>query len=212
MLEKENGKREGEEKNITTVNYGVEASYFFNKHVNLSIGINSLSYGEDVDYSELVSSKVTSVITSYNQVITWDTLIGFDTTYVPVYTHQTENDTLRKSTSKNRYTYIHLPFMFGYKMNFNKLAVNIKAGGSYGRLIKSNGSYINSTLNRFEPTDLEKDILNIVVSTAISYKIKKLNYFLEPRYQFNVSDVFIAPEVKQSYKSFGVNFGIALEF
>jgi hypothetical protein len=205
-------KRKAEEKKITTISYGVEAAYFFNKNINLSIGINSITYGEEIDYSEIIRSKTDSMITSYNEVVTWDSLIGFDTIYIPIYTIQTQNDTTNSLTTKNRYTYVHLPFMLGYKMNFNKLGINIKAGGSYGRLIKSSGSYINNTITEVESIDLKKDILNVVLSTAFSYRIKKMNYFIEPRYQFNMSDVFIDPEVEQNYKSFGVNLGITFVF
>ncbi len=205
-------KRKAEEKNITTMSYGVEVNYFLNKNINLSIGINSITYGEEIDYSEIIRSKTDSMITSYNTVVTFDSLTGIDTTFVPVYTTQTQNDTTSGITNKNRYTYIQLPFMLGYKMNFNKLAINIKAGGSYGRLTKSSGSYINNKLVELEAIDLKKDILNVVISTALSYRIKKMNYFIEPRYQFNVSDVFIDPEVEQNYKSFGVNLGITFVF
>jgi hypothetical protein len=205
-------KRKAEEKKITTISYGVEVSYFLNKNINLSIGINSITYGEDIDYSEIIRSKTDSMITSYNEVVTFDSLSGLDTTYVPIYTTQTQNDTTNSFTNKNRYTYVLLPFMLGYKMNFNKLGINIKAGGSYGRLIKSSGSYINNTITEVESIDLKKDILNVVLSTAFSYRIKKMNYFIEPRYQFNVSDVFIDPEVEQNYKSFGVNLGITFVF
>tara|TARA_B100000809_G_scaffold135519_1_gene133100 strand:- start:1647 stop:3668 length:2022 start_codon:yes stop_codon:yes gene_type:complete len=205
-------KRKAEEKNITTMSYGVEVNYFLNKNINLSIGINSITYGEEIDYSEIIRSKTDSMITSYNTVVTFDSLTGIDTTFVPVYTTQTQNDTTSGITNKNRYTYIQLPFMLGYKMNFNKLAINIKAGGSYGRLTKSSGSYINNKLVELEAIDLKKDILNVVISSALSYRIKKMNYFIEPRYQFNVSDVFIDPEVEQNYKSFGVNLGITFVF
>ncbi|NQX96482.1 MAG: hypothetical protein HRT73_01200 [Flavobacteriales bacterium] len=205
-------KRKGEEANIATVNYGLELSYYLNKSINLSIGLNSLIYGEDINYSEIVDTKNVSVITSYNEVITFDSITGLDTTLVPVFSNQTVTDTTASFTDKNRYTYIHIPFMFGYKMSFNKFSLNSKIGGSYGRLIKSGGSYINTSLNAVEAVDLEKNIFNVILSTTVGYKIKKINYFIEPKYLFNISDVFINSEVKQSYKAFSISFGLSLKF
>ncbi|MBL4669811.1 MAG: hypothetical protein JKY30_11185 [Flavobacteriales bacterium] len=97
-------------------------------------------------------------------------------------------------------------------MSFNKFSLNSKIGGSYGRLIKSGGSYINTSLNAVEAVDLEKNIFNVILSTAVGYKIKKINYFIEPKYLFNISDVFINSEVKQSYKAFSISFGLSLKF
>ena len=116
-------KRDAEEKNITTINYGIEASYFFTKNINLSTGLNYLTYGENINYSEVINSTNNSIITSYNQTITFDSILGFDTTYTPVYTNQIVNETIIDSQkNKNRYSYLHIPFMIGYKVQLNKIS------------------------------------------------------------------------------------------
>ncbi|PCI98854.1 MAG: hypothetical protein COB15_05320 [Flavobacteriales bacterium] len=206
-------KRDAEEKNITTINYGIEASYFFTKNINLSTGLNYLTYGENINYSEVINSTNNSIITSYNQTITFDSILGFDTTYTPVYTNQIVNETIIDSqTNKNRYSYLHIPFMIGYKVQLNKIGINVKVGGSLAFLIRKNGEHLNTEMTGIETADMKNMIYNIVTSSKFSYPIKKIDLFIEPRYQFKASNFLNNSLVNQKYSSLGVNIGASIKF
>ncbi len=206
-------KRDAEEKNITTINYGIEASYFFTKNINLSTGLNYLTYGENINYSEVINSTNNSIITSYNQTITFDSILGFDTTYTPVYTNQIVNETIIDSqTNKNRYSYLHIPFMIGYKVQLNKIGINVKVGGSLAFLIQKNGEHLNTEMTGIETADMKNMIYNIVTSSKFSYPIKKIDLFIEPRYQFKASNFLNNSLVNQKYSSLGVNIGASIKF
>jgi len=214
-------RKEGEE-SILSLNYGVDVGYFFNVNMNISSGINKLTYGEDAKYSiEKIRSNTISVISSYDTInslsyidslgVIVDTIIT--TTTSANYTDQTTSDTISNEFSiKNRYTYIQVPLMLGYKKQFNKIGVNVKAGIVYGRLIKSSGIYLTSNGNEIVPIDLKKNIFNVAFSTAVSYRVKKFSLFVEPKYQFNIRNVFPNAVTNQKYKAAGINFGIGLEF
>jgi hypothetical protein len=205
-------KRKNEEKEITSVNYGVAASYFLSKNFNLSTGLNLLSYGENVEYSKIIKSTNDSSIISYTQVISQDTGIS-DTTYIPVYATQLINDTLLESQKRrNRYTYLHLPMMAGYQFNFNKLSVNIRVGGSIAFLIQEDGKNINTEMTGVESLERKKTFFNLIVSSSFSYPIKKIDVFLAPIYQFKSSNFLTDSNVKQRYSSVGINWGVSIKF
>ena len=46
-------KRNDEEANIVSLSYGLRMNYNFNEKINFSLGANSLTYGEDVNYSTI---------------------------------------------------------------------------------------------------------------------------------------------------------------
>lgn len=227
--------REAGESDISTLNYGMEVGYFFNKNINLSTGVNSLTYGEDVLYlteeqvvrENSITNFVFDTISVFSHL---DTIIILDSIGTPIgtaidsnYIDQTVTDTVITTSSdttkksknedyKNRYTYIQIPIMIGYKFRFNNFGINVKGGIVYGRLIKASGRYINADGTAVVPIKLKQNIFNIAVSTSFSYSIKKFNVFIEPKYQFNITNVFPNTATNQKYKALGVNFGIGLEF
>ena len=207
--------REDIEKNITVLNYGVELGYFFNKNINVAAGVNALTYGEDIKHTiEETKIEIISVISSYDTVINYDSLlVPIDTVITPNFTDETTSETTSEdASSKNRYTYLQVPFMLGYKKRFNKFGVNVKAGIVYGRLIKSSGGYINENNTAFEPTELKQHVFSFAASTVLSYSVKKFNLLIEPKYQSNLSNVFPKSETTQKYSAFGISFGIGIDF
>ena len=207
--------RKAEETFILTPSFGARVNYNVNKNINLSLGLNTLNLGENVNYS--TRYNISSIDTTYNysyidSVINnngvWDTvtvqfsvdsILGYDTTAF-------------NYSGKNRHAYIQIPFMFGYKFNFNKLAVNVRLGGSYGILINSQNKYVSMDLNSIQLATMRKSIINLAASTTISYQLKKCNVFIEPNYRLNISNSFNNSAVIQKYTAFGVNIGLSFDF
>jgi len=205
--------RRNEETSILSMSFGARINYSFNERVNLSLGVNSVTYGEEVNYTSLYHTSHTD--TSYTNVILtpfqdslgqWDTLVTteiIDTTYF---------DTTGVSYSgSNRHSYIQIPIMLGYKFTFDKLSVNVRLGGSYGILLKSKGNYANVDLY-VDPADMKKSVINLVASTVVSYKLKGFNIFIEPKYRFNTGSIINDSFVKQKYNALGCNFGLSFDF
>ncbi|MDG2226970.1 MAG: hypothetical protein P8L20_04480 [Flavobacteriales bacterium] len=219
-------KRNNEETNIVSMSYGLRLNYNLSEKINISLGANSLTYGEDVNYSTIYNtetnmSTVSKDSTYLDYVYTavqdsnggWDTIlttIVVDTTFMVDTTIINVNAT--DYAGKNRFTYLQIPIMFGYKFTFNKLSVNIRLGGSYGVLLKNSGSYVDNNVSNIELPNLRKTMINMVASTTIAYQLKKMNVFVEPKFRLNSGSIITHPEIKQHYTSIGCNFGLSFDF
>ena len=219
-------KRNNEETNIVSMSYGLRLNYNFSEKINISIGANSLIYGEDVNYSTIYDtetslSSVSKDSTYLDYVYTavqdsnggWDTIlttIVVDTTFMADTAIIEVNAT--DYAGKNRFTYLQIPVMIGYKFTFNKLSVNIRLGGSYGVLLKNSGSYVDNNVSNIELPNLRKTMINMVASTTIAYQLKKMNVFVEPKFRLNSGSIIIHPEFQQHYTSIGCNFGLSFDF
>ncbi len=220
-------KRNDEEANIVSISYGLRMNYNFNEKINFSLGVNSLTYGEDINYSTIYdtqtsistvakdSSYLDYVYTPFQDTINgyWDTLITsitIDTTFMVDTTIIDINST--DYAGKNRFTYLQIPIMFGYKFTFNKLSVNVRLGGSYGFLLKNSGSYVDYSVSNIELPNLRKTMINLVASTTIGYQLKRMNVFIGPRFRLNSGSIITHPEIKQRYTSIGCNFGLSFDF
>jgi hypothetical protein len=220
-------KRNDEEANIVSMSYGLRMNYNFNEKINFSLGANSLTYGEDVNYSTIYStsesigsvSKDSSYL-EYTYTAVPDTINGgydttvtiamIDTTFMVDTTIININAT--DYAGKNRFTYLQIPIMVGYKFTFNKLSVNVRLGGSYGVLLKNSGSYVDNNVSNIELPNLRKTMINLVASATIGYQLKKMNVFIEPKFRLNSGSIITHPEIKQHYTSIGCNFGLSFDF
>ena len=220
-------KRNDEETNIVSMSYGLRMNYSFNEKINISLGANSLTYGEDVNYSTIYSTSESigsvSKDSSYLEYIYTavpDTINGgYDTTITTIIVDTTFmvdttiiNVNATDYAGKNRFTYLQIPIMFGYKFTFNKLSVNVRLGGSYGILLKNTGSYVDNNVSNIELPNLRKTMINMVASTTIGYQLKKMNVFIEPKFRLNSGSIITHPEIKQRYTSIGCNFGLSFDF
>ena len=219
-------KRNEEEANIVSMSYGLRMNYNFSENINVSLGANSLTYGEDVNYSTIydTESSISAVSkdSTYLDIIstvvqdsnggyytTIDSII-VDTTFMVDTTIINVNAT--DYAGKNRFTYLQIPIMIGYKFSFDKLSVNLRLGGSYGILIKNSGNYVDYNLSNIESLNLRKTMINIVASATIGYQLKKMNVFIEPKFRMNSGSIITHPEIKQHYTSIGCNFGLSFDF
>ena len=219
-------KRNNEETNMVSMSYGLRFNYNFSEKMNVSIGANSLTYGEDVNYSTIYDtetslSSVSKDSTYLDYVYTavqnpnggWDTIL---TTIVVDTTFMVDTTIINVSATdyagKNRFTYLQIPVMIGYKFTFNKLSVNIRLGGSYGILLKNSGSYVDNNVSSIELPNLRKTMINMVASTTIAYQLKKMNVFIEPKFRLNSRSIIVNPEIQQYYTSIGCNFGFSFDF
>jgi len=219
-------KRNDEEANIVSMSYGLRMNYNFSQKINVSLGANSLTYGEDVNYSTIYSTSESmssvSKDSSYLEYIytaVQDSNGGYDTLVTTIMIDTTFmvdtsiiNVNATDYAGKNRFTYLQIPIMIGYKFTFNKLSVNVRLGGSYGILIKNSGSYVDNSISNIELPNLRKTMINMVASTTIAYQLKKMNVFIEPKFRLNSGSIITHPEFQQRYTSIGCNFGLSFDF
>jgi len=219
-------KRNNEEANIVSMSYGLRMNYNFSQKINVSLGANSLTYGEDVNYSTIYSTSESmssvSKDSSYLEYIytaVQDSNGGYDTLVTTIMIDTTFmvdtsiiNVNATDYAGKNRFTYLQIPIMIGYKFTFNKLSVNVRLGGSYGILIKNSGSYVDNSISNIELPNLRKTMINMVASTTIAYQLKKMNVFIEPKFRLNSGSIITHPEFQQRYTSIGCNFGLSFDF
>ena len=133
-------------------------------------------------------------------------VLGFDTTYVPVY-----ND-INEGT--NEWHYLEIPLLAGYKFNRGRFSFDIGTGFSYGFLLYASGNVPGleqeNTFVELENTDLNQHMFNYLVQVGVSYHLTpawSLN--LAPWYKHNLNSVFDNNyPVDQRVNAIGINFGL----
>lgn len=133
-------------------------------------------------------------------------VLGFDTTYVPVY-----ND-INQGT--NEWHYLEIPLLAGYKFNRGRFSFDIGTGFSYGFLLYASGNVPDlkqeNTFVELENTESNQHLFNYLVQVGVSYHLTpawSLN--LAPWYKHNLNSVFDNNyPVDQRFNAIGINFGL----
>ncbi len=186
--------------------------------MNLTSGLSYFTFGENTDYS----------ITNYQQhdsttLITTDSIISvnFDTINNVVYFNYYQYDSIVhkidstniKSSSKNRFSYITIPFLLGYNLNYKKLNINLRAGIGYSYLVSKKGQYINYLMTDVENALPKKNIFNYIISPIINYPIhKNISVVVNPQLIINSKSILTKTNVTQRYKNYGILLGISYHF
>jgi len=167
-------------------------------------------------------------MTNYQQYdsiirITTDSLISinFDTINHTVYFNYYQYDsivhnldsTTTKSAQRNRFSYLTIPLLLGYNLNYKKLNINLRAGIGYSYLITESGQYINYQLTDFEKSLPKKNIVNYIVSPIIGYSLNdNFSLIVNPQMIINSKSILSKTEVVQRYKNYGISFGLSYHF
>jgi len=118
-----------------------------------------------------------------------------------------------KLSAKNRFSYLTIPFLIGYNLNYKKLDFNLRVGISYSYLLSKKGQYINYQLLDFENALPKKHLFNYILSPTLSYAVSKnIGLVINPQIIINAKSILPQKEIKQRYKNYGVLLGISYHF
>ena len=158
-----------------------------------------------------------SIIRVLDSAWTWNidsSLINnYDTINEKVY------DTLKNPEWKNSYTFIEIPFFFGWQHNFGKINIGVKTGPLLSMLIGTKG-YIpsniseNATLNE-TGSEFKKFRLGLSwqVSAVASYFIsERMLIECQPYYRFTISGIKSPAGYTLKNNSLGLTVGIRYYF
>jgi len=158
-----------------------------------------------------------SIVRVLDSVWTWNidsSLINnYDTINKKVY------DTLKNPEWKNSYTFIEIPFFFGWQHNFGKINIGLKTGPLLSMLIGTKG-YIpsniseNATLNE-TGSEFKKFRLGLSwqVSAVASYFIsERMLIECQPYYRFTISGIKSPTGYTLKNNSLGLTVGIRYYF
>ncbi len=208
--------------NTTNKSYSVDlnVTYKFSNYL-LQSGVGIMSSSDDgqskVDFEKFLGS--------YEDV--YD--VTFDTTtngVVPVYHTETVNvyDSIQHVTvtpTKNKYTYLQIPILFGYTEEFKRFSWFVKGGPSISLMVNENISSVNldNDNNRIINVDSEvpsriKANWQIVLSGGITYKLgNHVSIGVEPMVRFYMKSAYEQNTIQTKHPySFGLRSGIIVNF
>lgn len=214
--------RSDSEDNIIVMGLGAEFSLSFNK-IYLQSGLEYSVYGENVRYN--FTTNTLDLQNSY---------YSFDTTWVwiydppfygephPIAIDSAWNAVYEKidmtSMMKNRFQFIEIPLIAGFRTNKSKLNFEIGTGLSFGWLISCKGNLPDISLNSLTELDkttpfLQKTTFNYILNAGIEYNLNESwGIILKPNYKQNLSSFFTKDyDISQKYYTFGVIMGIRIK-
>ncbi len=205
------------------MNYWLNAriSYHFSKFtVQTGIALGYV-YDEGKYQTKYISKDsigyFTSIISFYVNPDNQNEII-FNTKDVPVY------DSLQHFSddrTRNRYTYIELPLLFGYQLfESNKLSLDLMAGPAFTfligtRLAEPYIEYPNARIIRIDDNTAQRVKMNwkISLSLHLEYRVSKnLGCYLEPSYKYYFNAFTDKEQTSSSPYSIGIGLGIRYHF
>ncbi len=208
--------------NTTNKSYSVDlnVTYKFSNYL-LQSGVGIMSSSDDgqskVDFEKFLGS--------YEDVydVTFDTITNG---VVPVYHTETVNvyDSIQHVTvtpTKNKYTYLQIPILFGYTEEFKRFSWFVKGGPSISLMVNENISSVNldNDNNRIINVDSEvpsriKANWQIVLSGGITYKLgNHVSIGVEPMVRFYMKSAYEQNTIQTKHPySFGLRSGIIVNF
>jgi len=154
--------------------------------------------------------------------------VTFDTTengVVPVYHTSPVDvyDSVKESyhSSKNRYTYLEIPVLFGFRKNIGKLSWFVKAGPAFSFLIHKNipeAAFREKDLmlgisENNQPERVNSNV-QLVLSAGINYRIHK-NFSLscEPMFRYYITSAYKKDYIKSKHTyTAGLRVGLLYNF
>jgi hypothetical protein len=208
--------------NTTNKSYSLDLNmtYKFSSYL-LQSGIGVMSSSDDgqskVDFEKYLGS--------YEDV--YD--ITFDSTangVVPVYHTNTVDvyDSVQHVTitpTKNKYTYLQIPVLFGYTEEFRRFSWFVKGGPSLSLMVNENISSVNlgNDNNRILNVDSEvpariKMNWQIILSGGVTYKLgNHVSIGVEPMLRFYMKSAYEQNSIQTKHPySFGIRSGIIVNF
>jgi len=177
--------RNGEDKSKTTYGFNLGFNYA-KKHFICQTGISSTTFGEDFNYT----------VNTYN----------IDSSEIISYTNYNKT---------NKYTYLEIPIILGYKFNKDKISIYTKTGVMFGILIKAKGFTVDSNnKDVIYAIDKNNNFTNpsytLVVGAGVNIPIKsRINIFIEPLYRYNLKSIYNDTYCSSlKFKTWGITLGV----
>jgi len=209
--------------NTFEMNAGYKFSDYF---VQTGAGISFVqSVGDyQIDYSkfDVIGSYIN--LDSIDAIVYVDTILNQTVIDLVYYTHNEDiydsiYDNLKQSTN-NRYTYLNIPLLFGYKRDLKKWSIFLKGGPLVSFLIYQkepdviivDNKIVISKVSNKSPTHLETN-WQVLVSIGCAYRITdKLLIAAEPTWKYYQSNKYKIPESSGKPNSFGIKTGLIWNF
>ena len=194
-------------------------NWFVQAGINYSVYRNNKSY----NYSYQLLDSANSYF-NYDTIWVWiydppnleyPVMVGIDTTWVSVYDNISIVD-----DGYNEWSYMEIPVLVGYKINYKKFDFDISMGISFGFLLNYKGSlpkcpdadgveklvHIDGSIN--------KTMYNYIMRMGVSYNFKNnWSVFAQPYFKQNLQSVFNRNyPVNQRFNAFGLNVGLRVSF
>jgi len=176
-----------------------------------------------VTYIHHVDGNITTDTTWYYktdsvEVIAKDSVLHTknDTTYETVYDTVTQHYFYEYA---NRYTYLQIPLIFGYKFGKGKLTYTVSGGIINELFLNAKGRGISFT-NAYEVVDMNKEFpfmkynVSYYLGAGIEYKLENnISFFAEGFYRKNVNSAFKNSFVlRKRFANYGIKTGIKVHF
>lgn len=210
-----------------------ELSYSFGANFSLAYkkllfqsGINYTVFNEDFDYNAPAYLSIdTNIYFSIDTLDTYYIVEGTDTSwfYITEEKEYTQIDTSQHQnsfTSRNSYSYIEFPLIFGYTITKNKFSILPKTGLIIGLLQQTKGKTIDpnnyqdiADLNDLSGSMFTTVPLFIYLSLGIQYHLaEKTALFVEPYYRQQLNSMYKNDfPVSRKIRAMGVKFGFAIK-
>ena len=214
--------RSESEDNVLLMGLGTEFILTLNK-IFLRSGIEYSVYGENVKYN-FTTNTVDIENSHYGYDTTWVWIydppiygepypIAIDSAWNTVY-EQIE----MTSKVENRFHFIEVPLIVGFRTNHRKLNFEIGTGISFGWLISCKGNLPDISFNSLTELGkstpfLQKTTFNYILNAGIEYTLnEKWSILLKPNYKQNLHSFFTKDyDISQKYYTFGVIMGIRIK-
>lgn len=227
-------KRNEGEKEVVTPQLNIEVSRVTDNFA-MSLGLNYIQYGEEVNYDPSVKSKVTINNSYWNTYTT--TVIDTDTNYVYGFVYFSQqatqrqdssyvtqmdtveqtvvNDNILKSTGTNVISYFEIPFSMSYYFGRNKFRYGVSAGVSAGFLVYSHGYYLNQAGTDVVDLNEEKIFKSVIFNGQVGLDFRylvspNLHVLFRPQYRMNLDSIIKdGTGFQQKYSAYGISAGIS---
>ena len=208
---------------FTNQSYSVDGSvvYKFSGYLlqsGLGVQFTSDDGNYKVDYQKFLGT--------YEDVydVTFDT--AENGTLVPVYHTQTVEvfDTISRITmtpTKNKYTYLQIPLLFGYGEEYQRLSWFVKGGPSLAIMVSEKTPEVNFNNGNDKVIDYENELparintnWSFLLSAGVGYKIgSHISITLEPAMRFYMKSAYERNVVTTKHPySFGIRTGLLFGF
>jgi hypothetical protein len=210
------------ENRLNTRNYSLDlyTAYRFSGYL-IQTGIGAMWSSDNGKYKIDYNQYLGSYEDVYN--ITFDTTGG---EAIPTYHSETIQvydtlDHVAVSPTKNKYTYLNIPVLFGYSNEGRHFGWFIKAGPSLSLLINQNIANYNQSLNQNKIINVENEVpariktnWQLIMSGGISLGLsEKLSISLEPIFRYYIKSNYEQNNInsKNPY-SVGLRAGLQVNF
>ena len=195
--------------------FGGRVSMWLNRSV-FTTGFDVLQFKEENLFEiSSIESYDSVYVTNVDTTVTFDsTNQSFDTTYTYYYDSTTVTDTVNNITPVNQqYSWIQIPFQYGYRFNINKWAIIPRVGGNLALGIRqTNKLYPSAEFDQLNSYPVNsKVLLNLTGSLEVRRSFNNFHIFARGDYQTGLRPVLTGDYFERRYGGFRFNVGIGIQ-